>query len=158
MRILILAIFVITTLIACRSAADRKAQLGQPVTSEAQLKSLTGTWVATAETFEMLAKKKYARDTVYLELRPDSSFKAHLPDCLDAANKGGLILDAIGTWKLRQLDGSWKLSMAFVPGRLFRYRTFTTFDFVRKDTVIYLVREVGNPEKEQLLVFRKTPY
>lgn len=157
MRIHPIATLALTVLIACRSAADRKALLGQPVTSEAQVKDIAGTWTATVETYETLAKKKYTHDTVYLELRPDSSFQAHLPDCLDAANKGGLILDAIGTWKLRQVDGVWKLNMAFVPGRLFRYRTFTSFDILGKDSVLTLVREVGKPEKEEVLLFRKAP-
>ena len=155
MRFSTLIIVVVISFFACRSAADRKALLGQPATCEAQVKDLAGTWLATTDTYDMLAKKKYPRDSVYVELKADSSFKAHLPDCLDAANKGGMSWDAIGTWKLRRVDGAWKLSMAFVPGRLFRYRTFTSFEILLKDSTLTLVREVGNPEKGEVLRFAK---
>ena len=119
---------------------------------------MAGTWYATADTYVLLDKKKYVRDSVYLLLRPDSSFKVRLPDCMDAASKGGLVWDAIGSWRLFRSGDTWKLGMAFEKGRLFRYRTFTNFDLVVKDSVLTLSRYVGDPDKAEALQFRKKMY
>ena len=117
---------------------------------------MAGNWQATPATYELLTKMKYKSDTVFLHLQADSSFKAHLPDCLDAAVKGGVSWDAIGTWKLYRDNGAWKLGMSFVAGQLFRYRTFTTFDLVMIDSQLTISRYVGDPEKEQTLQFTRS--
>ena len=157
MRTWLLALAIGITLSACRSTAADEAYRGQPVSDQKALKDMSGTWYATAATYAMVAKKKYARDSVYMLLQPDSSFKVRLPDCMDAASKGGLVWDAIGAWKLHKDGNAWKLSMAFEKGRLFRYRTFTNFDIVMKDSVLTLLRYIGDPEKEEALQFRKKP-
>jgi hypothetical protein len=140
----------------CRSKGNITVH-GQPVTDQKEVKDIAGTWYATAETRALLDKKKYARDSVYIRLSPDSGFKVRLPDCLDAASKGGLVWDAIGAWRLFKNEGAWKLGMTFERGRLFRYSTFTNFDIVVKDSALTLVRYVGNPDKEEVLTFRKQP-
>jgi len=150
MRTSVLFILAILSLTACRS---KSSPPGAAVTDKAAVRDLAGMWYATDETYALLAKKNYKRDTVFIELRPDSSFKARLPDCLDAAAKGGMIWDAIGSWKLRQSDSAWKLLLAFEKGRLFRYRTYTDFDLLMMDSVLTLGRVVGNPDKEEVLQF-----
>lgn len=141
---------------ACRSRnSNRVALPGAAVIDRASVNALAGTWRATKATNDLLAKKKYKADTIFLELRADSSFGARLPDCLDAAQKGGLSWDAIGRWKLYQDANAWKLGMSFEAGRLFRYRTFTTFDLVWMDSVLTISRFVGDPDKEQTLQFVK---
>lgn len=155
MRTWLLVVAIGVALSACRSTAADEAIRGRPVTHQKELGDIAGTWYATADTYTMLANKKYVRDSVYMFLRPDSSFKVHLPDCMDAASKGGQVWDAIGAWKLHKDGNAWKLSMAFEKGRLFRYRTFTNFDIVVKDSVLTLFRYVGNPDKGEVLEFRK---
>lgn len=155
MRAWLLIIAIGIALSACRSSGADEAVRGRPVTDQKELGEIAGTWYATADTYAMLAKKKYARDSVYMRLQPDSSFKVRLPDCMDAASKGGLVWDAIGTWKLHKNGDAWKLGMAFEKGRLFRYRTFTDFDIVVKDSVLTLFRYVGDPDKAEALQFRK---
>lgn len=156
MRTWSLAIVLMITIAACRSKASMEAMYGRPVTDQQQLHDIAGTWYATDDTYALLTKKNYARDSVYIRLQGDSSFKARLPDCLDAASKGGLVLDAIGDWRLHKDGDAWKLGMAFEKGRLFRYRTFTDFDIVIKDSLLTLSRFVGDPEKEEFLQFRKS--
>lgn len=155
MRTWLLAVAIGIAVSACRSTGADEVMRGRPVTAQKELRDIAGTWYATADTYAMLAKKRYARDSVYMLLRPDSSFKVRLPDCMDAASKGGLVWDAIGAWKLHQHGDAWKLNMAFEKGRLFRYRTFTDFDIVVKDSVLTLLRYVGDPEKAEVLQFRK---
>lgn len=140
----------------CRSKGNITVH-GQPVTDQKTIKEIAGTWYATAETLALLDKKKYTRDAVYIFLSPDSAFKARLPDCLDAAAKGGLIWDAIGSWRLFKDERAWKLGMSFEKGRLFRYSTFTHLDIVVKDSILTLVRHMGNLNKEEMLEFRKQP-
>ncbi|AXY72922.1 hypothetical protein D3H65_02590 [Paraflavitalea soli] len=155
MRIGLLAVLIGVVLTACKSKAAHEAIYGLPVTDQKLLKDMAGSWFATEETHALLAKKKYARDSVHIELRPDSSFKVRLPDCMDAAAKGGLVWEAIGGWRLHKNGDDWKLGMAFEKGRLFRYRTFTDFDIVIKDSVLTLSRYVGDPDEEEALQFRK---
>lgn len=140
----------------CRSK-NKVALHGLPVTNPKDIQQIAGTWNATAATYALLEKKKYAPDTVYVILHPDSAFEVRLPDCLDAAGKGGQVWDAIGAWRLYQDEGAWKLGMAFERGRLFRHRTYTHFDLVVKDSVLTLARYIGNPDKEEVLEFRKQP-
>lgn len=143
------------TLLACRSKKGEETIHGQSVTDWQQVKDMAGTWYATAGTYSYLAEKRYPRDSVYLILQPDSSFRVRLPDCMDAAAKGGNVWDAIGAWKLHRNGEAWKLGMAFEKGRLFRYRTITDFDIVLQDSVLTLVRAIGDPKKEKALQFRK---
>jgi hypothetical protein len=138
----------------CRSKGNITVH-GQPVSDQKEVRDIAGTWYATTATYALLDKKKYARDSVYIRLNPDSGFKVRLPDCMDAASKGGLVWDAIGSWRLFKHDNTWKLGMSFERGRLFRYSTFTDFDIVVKDSALTLVRYVGNPDKEEVLTFRK---
>jgi hypothetical protein len=156
MRTWLLIVGLGITLFGCRSKGN-SAVHGLPVTDQKEVKDIAGTWYATPATYAMLDKKRYARDSVYIRLSPDSAFKVRLPDCLDAANKGGLVWDAIGAWRLFKNEGAWKLGMSFERGRLFRHSTFTDFDIVIKDSLLTLVRYVGNPDKEEALEFRKQP-
>lgn len=153
MRTRLLAIFMGVALSGCRSHGG--ANFGLLVTDQTVLKDMAGAWYATEDTRALLTKKKYARDSVYIKLSPDSSFKVQLPDCMDAASKGGLIWEAIGSWRLHKNGDAWKLGMAFEKGRLFRYRTFTDFDIVIKDSILTLSRYVGDPDEEEALRFRK---
>lgn len=142
---------------ACGSRNKNSVTLpGPAVTDSTAAASLAGNWIATSATYALLTSMKYKNDTVFLDLRADSSFNAHLPDCLDAAVKGGVSWDAIGTWKVFKDAGNWKLGMSFVAGRLFRYRTFTTFDLVLIDSQLTISRYVGNPDKDQALQFSKS--
>lgn len=154
MRTWLLIVGLGIALSGCRSKGHIAVH-GQPVTDQKEVKDMAGTWYATTETRALLDKKKYARDSVYILLRPDSAFQVRLPDCLDAAAKGGLVWDAIGSWRLFKNEHAWKLGMSFEKGSLFRYRTFTDFDIVVKDSLLTLVRYVGNPDKEEVLEFRK---
>lgn len=154
MRTWLLIVGLGIALSGCRSKKNGVIH-GQPVIDQKEVKDMSGTWYATTETRALLDKKKYARDSVYILLRPDSAFQVRLPDCLDAASKGGLVWDAIGSWRLFKTEHAWKLGMSFEKGRLFRYRTFTDFDIVIKDSVLTLIRYVGNPDKEEVLTFRK---
>lgn len=153
MRTWLLAVFIGVALFGCRSHSG--ANIGLPVTDQKALKNMAGTWYATEETHALLTKKKYAKDSVFVRLSEDSSFKVRLPDCMDAASKGGLIWEAIGGWRLHKNGDAWKLGMAFEKGRLFRYRTFTDFDIVIKDSILTLSRYVGDPDEEEALQFRK---
>lgn len=156
MRTWLLVIVIGIVLTACHSKGAAIGSIGLPVTDQKALNDMAGTWYATAETHALLTKKKYARDSVYIKLNPDSSFKVRLPDCMDAASKGGLVWEAIGGWRLHKNGDAWKLGMAFEKGRLFRYRTFTDFDIVIKDSILNLSRYVGDPDEEEVLRFRKS--
>lgn len=156
MRPSILIIVMLVIFAACQSGNKNQVTLpGPAVTDSAAVVTLAGTWQATKATNELLAKMKYKADTVFLELRADSSFRGHLPDCLDAAVKGGVSWDAIGSWKLYQHEGAWKLGMSFVAGKLFRYRTFMTFDLVLIDSQLTISRYVGDPGKKETLQFHR---
>jgi hypothetical protein len=151
----LLAVLFGMTLSACHDKQAADAAHGRHVTDQKGLTDMAGTWYATAETNALLDKKKYVRDSVYLILQADSAFHVRLPDCLDAAAKGGLIWDAIGAWRLHKNGETWKLGMAFEKGRLFRYRTFTDFDIRVLDSVLILSRYIGNPDEGEILTFRK---
>jgi hypothetical protein len=159
MRTGLLAVCLGLLITACRSGNAHGVHNGSPVTDKKEVNDLVGTWYATPATYAMLAEKKYpgVRDsTIYIVLRKDSVFNAfHLPDCMDAANKGGLLLDAVGSWKLHQDENAWKLSMAFEKGKLFRYKTFTDFDIAIVDSLLTLSRYVGDPKEKDALQFRK---
>lgn len=157
MRTWLLAIIMGIALFSCRSRGASDINNGLPVTDIKELKGIVGAWHATEDTYAMLVKKNYVRDSIYIVLRDDSVFKAyHLPDCMDAAGNGGLLLDAVGTWKLHLNGNDWKLSMAFEKGRLFRHKTFTDFDILVKDSVLTLFRYIGDPEEAEALQFRKS--
>ena len=143
-------------LTGCQSRGTSDAGNSRPVTDKKELSDLAGTWYATEDTYTMLAEKKYPRDSIYIVLRNDSVFNAfHLPDCMDAANKGGLLLDAVGTWRLHKNGDAWRLLMGFEKGRLFRYKTYSEFDIQVTDSVLTLLRIVGDPEEKDILRFRK---
>ncbi len=91
MRTWLLAIVTGIILAGCHSKGADNSSIGLPVTDQKALKDMAGAWYATKETHAMLEKKKYVRDSVYIDLSPDSSFKVRLPDCMDAASKGGLV-------------------------------------------------------------------
>lgn len=156
MRTWLWAINIVVLVAGCHSGMTYKMTDTFPVTDKKYLSEMAGTWQATEDTYTMLANKNYRRDSIYIILQPDSAFKARLPDCMDAASKGGLAWDAIGAWKLHKDGEVYKLSMAFEKGRLFRFRTFTDFDIMLKDSVLTLSRYVGNPDKEEVLQFRKS--
>ncbi|MDF2193314.1 hypothetical protein [Paraflavitalea sp. CAU 1676] len=147
------SVFVILAILSITACRNKRTSPGAAVIDKSAVRDIAGLWYATDETYALLAKKNYKQDTVFIELRPDSSFKVRLPDCLDAAAKGGMIWDAIGSWKLRQSGSAWKLLLAFEKGRLFRYRTYTDFDILMTDSVLTLARVVGNPDKEEILQF-----
>ena len=157
MRTWLLAVVTGIVLAGCHSKGAGNSSIGLPVTDQQLLNDIAGTWYATKETHDMLTKKKYARDSVYVKLNSDSSFKVRLPDCMDAASKGGLVWEAIGGWRLHKNGDDWKLGMAFEKGRLFRYRTFTDFDIVVKDSMLTMSRYGGDPDEEEVLQFRKRP-
>ncbi len=142
---------------SCQSHKSNAVSLPWPaVTDSVVVSQLAGNWLATPATNNLLDKKQYKKDSIYLELRADSSFRARLPDCLDAAVKGNVSWDAIGTWKLFNDAGNWKLGMSFVAGQLFRYRTFTTFDLVLIDSQLTISRFVGDPDKKEALQFTQS--
>ncbi len=100
MRTWLLAVLTGIALSACRDKQAEEAVYGRSITDQKLLTDMAGVWYPTAETQALLDKKKYVRDSVYLILHADSAFHVRLPDCLDAAAKGGLVWDAIGGWRM----------------------------------------------------------
>ena len=155
MRLLI--IFLIISLVSCHGSKHPVIKNGRTVTDVKELDSLAGTWYATPDTDTMLKKKNYQPDSIYIILQKDSVLKAHhLPDCITAATKGGLLQDAVGVWKLHRDGNDWKLGVAFEAGRLFRYKTHTSFDIAVVDSVLSIYQYIGDPKEGDVLQFRKS--
>jgi len=154
MRLLI--VFLLFALLSCHAKKPLPGKRGHTITDKNELADLTGTWYATPGTYIMLKEKRYKPDSIYIVLQPDSVFKAyHLPDCMTAATKNGLLKDAIGTWRLHKDSTDWKLGLSFEAGRLFRYKTHTHFDIAVIDSLLTIYQYIGDPAKGEALLFQK---
>ena len=154
MRLLI--IFLLISLASCHGSKHPVIKHGHTVTDIKALDNLTGTWYSTPDSDTMLKKKNYRPDSIFIVLQQDSVLKAHhLPDCMTAAIKGGLLQDALGVWKLHRDGDDWKLGVAFEAGKLFRYKTYTFFDIAVVDSVLTIYQYIGDPDKGDVLQFRK---
>lgn len=152
----VLFIFMGLLFVACQHVKHPVIKHGRTVTDIKALDKLAGTWYSTPDSDTMLKKKNYPPDSIFIVLQQDSVLKAHhLPDCMTAAIKGGLLQDALGVWKLHRDGDDWKLGVAFEAGKLFRYKTYTSFDIAVVDSVLTIYQYIGDPDKGDVLQFRK---
>ncbi|TKK64115.1 hypothetical protein FC093_23295 [Ilyomonas limi] len=159
MRLTIILFFIIVTTSSCHFFEPRDTSYDTPIKSLTQLNNLTGSWKATAETYELLKQRKYKVDSMSLVFRNDSTFViTNLPDCINdgfGESIDGKLYKVAGKWSVQKNKRDWEIEMAFDKNELFQAKTYMNFDIAITDSIYQLYWYLGDPDDAEPITFEK---
>ena len=159
MKISLLIFWIAFAICSCHFFQPRDTSNDTPIKNLNQLTKLPGNWKATSNTNEVLKKKNYQLDSMSLTLHEDSSFEIiNLPDCInstDGNSIAGELENVTGNWEVRKNQNRWDVEMAFDESKLFKVKTYRSFNIAIIDSSYQLYTYLGDPDQGEIIMFEK---